>query len=418
MLDIYVSKSLIKSLITLRKRDWNENLNENDIFKKIEEILISDEIINRNENLNFAIIKDQFQGIYIKKKNLVIYFTQMLSFKGAPRSRNTYLSQNFQPAFNYALLMDANISISINPFNLNKILNISAESIVKDFRTLLSMSVIINKSFPIKYNEENIFNNLEDYIISRNKLKLKNRGNNSTYIKIFDEEKNIIVYGKVEGANYSDTINTCRIISKLNSSNYELLFFDLNNDSLKNNNKYNKIIETGFVIIDSTEQENQLQKQLEEVRTEEQYEIILKRNQGLFIKNIIQKYINVESFDLHRCFACDYIIESNFIASHIHRYSDIIKEFLNKKISISSAAHLIVSGENGFLLCPNQDKEFEKGMIYFDYENKKFAINNDKLNLEPYLQLNERMNNQNFSNVNYTDEFRNNVNKHINRINL
>ncbi|PPE04607.1 hypothetical protein EELLY_v1c02870 [Entomoplasma ellychniae] len=415
---IFVPNNLIQNLIILRNRDWKEKLSQDQILLKIKDVLIYDEIIKMDEKLEFEIIKEKFQGIFIEDKKSVIYFTQMLSFKGMPRSRNTFLSQNFEPAYKFALKNNSNISVSINPFDLSKSFSISAESINKDFKTLLSMSVIINKSMPIKYNENFVFLDLKDYISTRNNLKSKNKGNNSIYIKIFEDDKNITVYGKVEGANYSDSVITCRIISKLNSEKFSLYFFNLENDSSLSKTQLNTISEIGFTVIDYIKEENDLANEIKRKHFNDEYEEIVKRNQMLFFKNIIQKYIGTENFDLHKCFACDYIIDSNFIASHIHRFADICKDFEAGKIDIKLATHLAVSGENGFLLCPNQDKEFEKGLIYFDIETKKFVPNESKLNNESFEQINKRIKNQDFSKIKYNKEFSENLIKHLKRINL
>ncbi|WP_033161416.1 hypothetical protein [[Mycoplasma] collis] len=222
MLNIFISKNLIKNLINLRKKDWNEDINEFDIYSKIQKILIYDEKINEKEKLNFQKIDDRFQGIYIKELNETICFTQMLSFLSKIRSRNTFISQNSKTAQEFANKINSNLSISLNPFDLEKKVIIKQKSIIKDLIQLLHLSVKINKSIEWLNNEIE-FSNLNEFIDYRNFIKNKNKGNNSTFIKIFEDIKQIILYGKLDGANYSDTINTAKIIQLLNKKN--LIYF-------------------------------------------------------------------------------------------------------------------------------------------------------------------------------------------------
>lgn len=54
--------------------------------------------------------------------------------------------------------------------------------------------------------------------------------------------------------------------------------------------------------------------------------------------------------------ACNYGVEVNCETAHFYSCSDIIKDFNNILISYQHAAHLIISGDNGFLFCPNCHK--------------------------------------------------------------
>ncbi|MGL5522094.1 MAG: HNH endonuclease [Metamycoplasmataceae bacterium] len=414
MIKIHVSDSLIKSLISLRRRDWNEELEKEYIFKKIKEALILDGLIYESEEIIFLNTRKSFQGCYIENKNIIVCFSQMFNFKGGLRSRNTYIMQNFNPAFEYSIDIKANIHISINPFDINRRLTKFPESIENDLETLFNLNVIINKSISNKKYKRWT---LDEYIQKKWEIKNKNKGNNSTYIK-FLEDKTICVFGKLDGANISGTINTCRIISNLNKDNLNLIFMQINNHNDKNKKLLEKIKNIGFNIVDEENEENELRAELEKMDKIESFNIesLLKRNQKLFLKNIIEKYMDIDGFDLNRCFACNYKIQMNLISAHIYRYSDIIRDFHNKKLTSAEAAHLIVSGENGFLLCPNQDKEFEKGMIYFDLENKKFEAR--KINIDSHFinEIKNRITNQKFEKIKYTNEFEKNIYEHIKRI--
>lgn len=418
---IFISESLIKNIKNLRKKDWNEDLMDEDIFNKIEEVLLFDQVIFQDSKVKWNKIKDKFQGLFIEEKSEVVYFTQMLDFNAKPRSRNTYVAQNFRTVEQYAFQKNSIVSISVNPFDLHRNNYITAESIKEDFKKLKFLGVFINKSLSFINHNDNSFDSISNYIISRNNLKNKNLNNNSTYIKEFDQEKKVAIFGRLDGANGASTLLTCKIIFKLNnylSTRNFLFFYEIKSDNIYNSkNLLEKIKKIGFKIINSKKEAVAIKKELHNLNSIEDFNRILKRNQGLFIKNIIQKYINFKNFNLNRCFACDYSIEANFIASHIYRYSDIIKDYQEKKINLSVAANLIVSGDNGFFLCPNQDKEFEKGMIIFDLIKKEFVANRFAFkNIELVEKINSRIDSQSFYNIEYSKEFENNIANHLERI--
>lgn len=135
---------------------------------------------------------------------------------------------------------------------------------------------------------------------------------------------------------------------------------------------------------------------LEEYDEKDEY---LRRRQDIFKRNIINKY-NIKDFDITKCFASDYKISQNLIAAHIYRYADILDDCKNGLITIQQAKNYIISGDNGFLLSPNKDKEFEKGQIYFDLENKKFVPNRKVLAQEEYNYILRTLSdNSNFNNI-------------------
>ncbi|WP_033161415.1 HNH endonuclease signature motif containing protein [[Mycoplasma] collis] len=136
----------------------------------------------------------------------------------------------------------------------------------------------------------------------------------------------------------------------------------------------------------------------------------------MFIKNILKRYLKYNQINLHQCFACDYKIENNLIASHIYRFSDINHDLQNKKINKETAYNLAFSGENGFLLCPNHDKEFEKGMIIFDFNLKKFIVNTNNLSEFSFKEISKNLNSQNFNLINFSNTFISNLNKYFERI--
>ena len=88
------------------------------------------------------------------------------------------------------------------------------------------------------------------------------------------------------------------------------------------------------------------------------------RKQDEFKFNLLEKY------GKKKCYLCDCDIESNIIASHIHRITDID----NSPISYEDKRKQAVDADNGFWLCANHDKMFENGIITFD-KNGNLILN-------------------------------------------
>ena len=412
---IKVSQSLISTIKASRLNDWCEEVQDNDIFLKIREMLVADNIVNANANINFKVIHDKFQGIIIPDLKEVVHFCQMTRINGVPRSRNTFLSQNFVVTSDLADNLHYSVSVSLNPYDLGKQTTI-APFIANTIRELLTLGVVINNSLNRLGNFEG-FNDINDFLQSRQTLRDRNTGNKSTLFQINNLTNSITVYGRLDGANGKNTILACKIIRTLASENTVKNFYDVTPNDFFFSSSISKIKELGFIINSTTYNEQELIKRFSHHKVNNLHDI-LPRDQDTFKANIIRKYLANQNFDIHKCMASNYRIESNFIASHIHRYVDILEEFKRHEITAACAAHLIVSGDNGFLLCPNQDKEFEKGQIYFDVETKKFVANKAKLSALEFEQVSNSIDCESFKNVEFTEEFISNVKKHQKRIGL
>lgn len=84
------------------------------------------------------------------------------------------------------------------------------------------------------------------------------------------------------------------------------------------------------------------------------------RKQDEFKFNLLQKYGG------KKCYLCDCDIETNIIASHIHRITDID----NSDLTPEEKRRQAVDADNGFWLCANHDKMFENGVITFGMDRK------------------------------------------------
>ena len=230
------------------------------------------------------------------------------------------------------------------------------------------------------------------------------------------------VFGKLDGANYGQTIQHCRNL-KLLKEEYTLEFYQLLSDNTKVNSEQVKK-EAISLIVDEIIESNVIEKN----------EKVFARNQVIFKVNIIEKYRKL--IDTNKCFCCDYPITENLIAAHIHRHSDIESELKAKLLNLSKegttfesdkiiererliqeACKMTTSGSNGFLLCRNHDIEFEKGIIFFNFKKKKFVLNyKNNLIISQYINdiIQKYENFYNFEKMDYI--FIENIKKHYIRI--
>ncbi|URM53171.1 HNH endonuclease signature motif containing protein [Mycoplasma sp. SG1] len=419
---IEISINLLKVLISSTNKDHLETYSENDIKQFIYKRLISDSIIRniKLSEISWIKITQKFQGLYIVDLKKVVYFTQLLGVDNKPKSRNTFVLQNFYPANKFAISKNASISISLNPFDEQEVI-LFPNFIIMSIKMLLSIGVKINNSLLSHFKNINLFNSIEEFLFERKNLREKNSGNSPTVIEYNRRLNKCTVFGRLDGANYSDTLIVCNLISHFSKKNInsEIEFYNITPFQFKVSRKnwQYELKKMGFLVVDTNNIFKPLINALQKKNiTSDEYENILRRNQHLFKANIIKKYIHIKGFDVHKCFASKYYLESNLIGAHIYRYADIKKDFFNKKISAETAAKLIISEDNGFLLSPNCDKEFEKGMLFFDLNKKCFVPNKSKLTTEQYNHLITEIYSNNFTNVTFSDEFVNNVNLHQKRI--
>ena len=417
---IEVCQNLLVSIKKLRFKHWNEELINNEIFLKIKKTLLVDKIINYDEEIEFKIVNYKCQCVIIHELKKVIHFCQMLSKNDNPRSRNTFLSQNVLHSCDLAEKLNYDICVSLNPYDLDNKKLITALFITITIRELLTIHISINNSLSNRLNQLQQlqpFTNINDFLTTRQTSRNKNKRNMSTIVDIDNLFNQIIVYGRLDGANASDTILVCKTIRVLANENVSKKFYNVTPDNKQSSySSIERIKKTGFTYIDM---DKNLLCLIENIKNNSNDKNILRRMQPTFKANIIKKYSEDKKFNIHKCMCCNYSIESNLIASHIHRYADIIEEFNNHKIDAKTAVHLIVSGDNGFLLCPNQDKEFEKGQIYFDINKKKFVANKKKLS-NPYSfeQISNNLKYQSFENIKLTEEFNSNIEKHHKRVGI
>ncbi|WAM02709.1 hypothetical protein ONA02_02700 [Mycoplasmopsis felis] len=211
------------------------------------DILLEDKILSLKDFDNIKLIKElnnrSYIGISIPKHSVFVYFTQLLTSDFKTKSRNTFVKQNALPVLKK--LKENKLSsvfLCLNPVDYyrfkqdNKIKRINLpKSIINDLQLLKLLSFELSKTFleilkDDSIKEINNFNpkiTVDDFVYQKQSLKLQNKHNNPIFIELNKEDKEIKVIGKLDGANISDTVLTCMLISRLNNS-YNLSFWLIN----------------------------------------------------------------------------------------------------------------------------------------------------------------------------------------------
>lgn len=426
---------------------------DNNVRKNIYLTLLKDKLISniKFEDINWKTIDNKMQCVVLVNndhKHIVIFTPKLnnLETKKAFQSegRNTFLLQNFISCYYYSRENNINnISYSINFNNINDIDNLEydkskliTKSLYFNLRELTTIGIKINetlKSFTAE-NPINGFNDLNDFLDDKYIIKNKSANKEALKWSINYDEGSLYVYSKNKGATRGEVIVFLLVLKKLlKDANYKIKFVSLENENKKDFEKLRKIFKDDITFENLNEINNELSKDLskifEKTSSENEYNKLLKRAQEVFKINIIKKYFNEEDFQIDRCFCCNYILGKSLIRSHIHRFVDIEREFIEKILNKDEALNLNISGANGFLLCPNHDKMFEKGEIVFDLnylknntkkpfivnKKNKYVLENENVRkfIEDSLQQHPNM----FKSIIKDPTFINNVTKHHKRVN-
>lgn len=454
-MNINVSKNLYQSLIN---RFAKEEVNRNTTFDKkvllankaIYNTIVYDGYIEESfENCVFNEESYEYQGVVVDDKFLV-FFSMALDDNLKDGGRNTFLAQGFWPAYKRAREHNLAMKVSLNPFSFWKAttpeINIEPIFKLKESASNIRTSILEMKMLGVEFSntiiDENrdIFeNNLNSYINSKTNSRYKNKGNNGMWLVYESETNTINVYGVenaeqaknnvtniFSGAKWGDIILSCLLLrnqkEKWNINNFNFIIYEeYNGSGFDNKIKFLKE-KLGFTIENIFEQSKDMELNLNIEETKEQ----IKRRQHIFRRNIEKEY----NFKIE-CFACNYKVNNNLKAAHIHRFADIKSEYINCQIDFEEATKQTIDGVNGFLLCPNHDAEFEVGQIYFDLDEYKFKVNDHNRNItystnkeENRAILNELLNNLQDKNLTLNNKAKNQekfeyyVHKHFERINL
>lgn len=423
------------------------NLNE-DLKNSIYSTLSMDKIIDTNfEDIEWQNIKDKMQGVVIDDKQIVI-FTPKLDIDQSKKvfrskGRNTFLLQNFIGCYRYSIKNKIDrLSYSINFNNIQDVNNpkydkskLITKSLLFNLRELNTLNVNINKSLQLFLINKplNKFSNLNEFLDDKSETK-NSSVNKKTLRWSLDNEDNIFyVYSKNNGATRGELLTFLLLITNfLNDTKYKVKCVFLEENS--SNDKDIEFFLGNKIELDNSNQNDvgsieELSDTFEKTKPDSESCKTLKREQEIFKNNIVKQYFNEEDFEIDRCFCCNYIIGESLIRAHIHRFVDIKNEYIEKKLSKEEAISLNISGANGFLLCPNHDKMFERGEIIFDLNyldnktDKPFIVNQNNKNIQENKRVSEYIENsleqhpKMFRSIVNDPIFISNVKKHCKRVN-
>lgn len=191
----------------------------------------------------------------------------------------------------------------------------------------------------------------DDWKNNQEKMRHDKPANNSSYA--IEDEDGYILYGKLYGANGKDSAFTACQLAQIAKMNNKKLHFiqvqeheteEISSTDRKLVEHYGVSLSEGSIIL-----ENRKNKNKSTCRKQDEF-----------------KYNLLEKFGNKKCYLCGCDIESNIIASHIHRVTDIDNSVLSEEDKRAQA----VDAENGLWLCANHDKMFENGIITFDKKGK------------------------------------------------
>ncbi|MGZ9413862.1 hypothetical protein [Mycoplasma sp. Z386] len=210
---ILVSKSLFSNLTKEANKEESDKL-----YSDIKLILSLDKKIDINDEVEWKNTEAKFQGLVIEELNELIYFTQKLGENGKPKSRNTYIMQNFLPVLLFSYENNIkNISVSLHPLDLFLYIEEFPKTILKDFKIFSTLGVKINYSLTSrqKNNLNTKFENIKHFQLEKENLKRQNKRNLSSYIEYDELKKEIKLYAKFDGANASDSLISAIVINKI-----------------------------------------------------------------------------------------------------------------------------------------------------------------------------------------------------------
>ncbi len=177
-----------------------------------------------------------------------------------------------------------------------------------------------------------------------------NTGNLSSFA--IEDEGAILFYAKLFGANGKEATLTACVLSVLAQKEMlEFRYIQVKEHDVEEISDTDKVVLGNYGI--NTSDVSIYYPSIGTVTTKRKSTC---RDQDAFKFNLYQK------FGPKKCYLCNCDIETNIIASHIHRIADIE----HSTLSLEKKKEQAIDGDNGFWLCANHDKLFEYGQISFD----------------------------------------------------
>lgn len=230
------------------------------------------------------------------------------------------------------------------------------------YRVMKTIGInFLNPEYGLEHTILTPYGSVKDMILSRNELRSRNSGNQSTYIT--DEGDHYNIYGKTFGANQKETTMFCLAISAITDKPVKV-FQILDNDSQTLSSKDITAIgdfegihsKTNIEILDDSYQFD----------GDDSDSVNDNLRSPKFIYNLLSKFDGEK-----KCALCGCKIESVIQAAHIYPVADIRRR---TDLSFDQKFDLATDKDNGIWLCENHHKLFDRGLIWF--EEGKLCISN------------------------------------------
>lgn len=335
------------------KERYKEELN----VRIIRQVLSS---LNLNESFEIQYIRGNGRNLIIETDTYKHY---VIVSRETADSRNAFLAQYISTVLSQYVEDLTTKQKIISIYLLDTSDRAKTDFIIDTYRIAKTLGINILNESELDLSIIQPYNSFRDWKNARNNRQQYNPANQSSYA--MEDEDEYTVFGKLYGANGKESaLLACQLAEIAKKENKKLNFVQVKEhgtETISGTDKkllecYGVNVSEGAIVLKD--------KQIKDRST--------CRKQDEFKFNLLEKYGN------KKCYLCDCDIESNIIASHIHRITDID----NSNISDDEKRKQAVDGNNGLWLCANHDKMFEYGIITF---NK-----NGDLKISPTLKENQK----------------------------
>lgn len=339
------------------KERYKKELN----IEVIKKVLTS---LNLNETFEVEYIKGDGRNLVIETDSHKYY---VIVSRETADARNAFLAQYISTVLGQYIEDLTTKQKNLNIFLLDTSDKAKTDFIIDTYRIAKTLGISILNENDLKLSPIQPYNSFKDWKNARNNRQQYNPANQSSYA--MEDEDEYTVFGKLYGANGKESaFLACQLAEIAKKENKKLNFVQVKEhgtESISSSDKklleyYGVNISNGSIVLKD--------KQIRDRST--------CRKQDEFKFNLLEKYGN------KKCYLCDCDIESNIIASHIHRITDID----NSNLSDEEKRRQAVDGNNGLWLCANHDKMFEYGIITFNTKGELIINPSLKTNQIEYIK--------------------------------
>ena len=277
-------------------------------------------------------------------------------------ARNAFLSQYIPTVLSSYITDSTTKPKLLCIFLLDTSENAKTNFIIDTYRVAKTLGITILNEEELNLLNIQPYNSFRDWKNAKTSRQEYNPANNSSYA--MEDNDGYTLFGKLYGANGKDSaIIACQLAEIAKKENKNLNFIQVKEHGTEKISKNDKLLLESFGV--SISEGSIVLKDRQE------------RDKSTCRKQDEFKYNLLEKYGKKKCYLCNCDIESNIIASHIHRIADID----NSNIPSEEKRKQVVDADNGLWLCANHDKLFENGIITFN--------RNGELIISPLLNHNQ-----------------------------